>query len=692
MKKRIFKILKITGIVFVSLFLLLLIAGWVITYFYKDDIKAMADKAIAESVNAEVNYDIHELGVSFIRNFPNLSIYQGKVSVVGKDEFKGDTLVSLKSVRVTINLWSVLFGSQMQIRGIYVDTPRFFGKVLRNGKANWDITKATPEDTTKKPEEEKPTKFDIGIRWWQVDNATIVYDDRSMGFYTRLDDLEHYGSGNFNQDIFDLNTNTEIQKITMRYGGDAYLEDKYFALDMVLNMNMPESKYTFKRNTVKINDFSFGFDGFVQLLKDKVAMDISYTAKENLFKNILSLVPGMFTKDFDKLKTDGKIKFSGFVRGDYPYNGSKMPGFGVDLEVADGMFQYPALPAAVSNINMGLMITCKDGVIDNTLIDLRKFHMDLGKNPIDARARIEKLTNSKIDANAKAKVNLSDMTQMFPMPTGYILKGTYVLDLTAKGIYNATQMPAIHADMSLINGYAKTAQYPDALEDMHFVASLKNPTGKFSDFRFLLQDFKMVLDKEAFEASGLVENFEDVTYNFKVKGGINLEKIAHIYPMEGTTLAGRIFADIQTAGRASYAINGQYEKLPTSGFVKINNFNYLSKDYLPQGFKITESNATFTPQNINLTQMDGFLGKSDIHAKGTIGNYIAYIFKPDGVLKGNFDFNSDRFDADEWMTAPALATTTAEGKTPAQSTTPALRAFPVVPPLRQRYLAILILP
>lgn len=662
------KILKIVGITFLGLFLLLVIATFTIPYFFKDDIQKAVDSAIAKSVAAHVNFDANKFSLSLFTHFPNISITQSDLSIVGKDRFEGDTLLSVKKFSVSMDVWSVVFGSQIKVRGVYLNSPRIFAKVLLDGKANWDIVIPTPEDSLKKleKEEEKPTEFDVSIRRWQITNALIIYDDKQMDVFTKIENLNHEGSGNFNQKVFDLYTKTSVDKYSLKYAGSEYITDKYLAADMVLNMDIPNSKYTFKRNTLQINDFSFGFDGFVQMLKNDMILDLTYKAKENEFKNILSLVPGMYSdsKEFKSLKTDGKLAFDGFVKG--TFNEKQMPAFNFNLKVTDGMFQYPSLPTAISNVQMLLMVNCKDGIVDNTVIQLEKFHMDLGKNPVDAKAKIEKLTNSKIDARALAKINLEDLTKMFPME-GLILRGNYSLDATAKGIYNASQMPTINANMGLLNGFVKSSQFPESLENITLVANAKNASGKYADTKIQVENFQMVMDKEAFTASAFFENLDDIAYNIKGKGTIDLGKMMKIFPIEGTTMTGKIYSDLQTSGRMSYILKSQYDKLPTSGFMNIKNFTYFEKTLLPQGFKITESNATFTPQTIALEKMDGFLGKSDIHAKGKMSNYIGYLFN-NQTIGGVMDFNSDRFDADEWMTTTET-TTSKNGSTSTSQTT-----------------------
>jgi hypothetical protein len=52
-------------------------------------------------------------------------------------------------------------------------------------------------------------------------------------------------------------------------------------------------------------------------------MDLTFKAKENTFKSLLSLVPGVYTTQFDDLKADGNVAFDGFAKG--TYNASRCP-------------------------------------------------------------------------------------------------------------------------------------------------------------------------------------------------------------------------------------------------------------------------------------------------------------------------------------------------------------------------------
>ncbi len=640
-------------IAFAVIIVLVLSAAVAIPIIFKDDIKAEVDKALAESVNADIIWDTDDFSLSLFTNFPNVTAGLNNFGVINRAPFEGERLFAVETFAVEIDLFS-LFGEQIKINGIELVTPEINIKVLEDGRANYDIAIAT-EETAPAPATEEATKFNIGIDHWQVTNGHVVYDDATLPFKMEIKGLDHSGSGDFNQDAFDLATLTEAGTVTMIYDGVEYLTDKNFRADIVMTISDNYGRYTFKENKLSLNDFALAFDGFIALNEDEsIDMDLTYGAKEATFKSLLSLVPGIYTADFKDIQTSGTLSFDGGVKG--KYSEEKMPAFNVALTVADAMFKYPDLPTAISNISMDLAVDNKDGVIDNTVVDLKQFHMDFGNNPIDAKLRIANLVDYDMVANVKGKLNLGELNTMFPME-GMAMKGIFSMDVDAKGTYDSVsgRTPTIDAKMTLTDGYIKTADLPYALENLKMDAVVLSPTGDMADFKAVVNDFSMVMDGEPFGAQLEFANLNNYTWNVKANGGIDLEKITKVFPLEGMTLAGIIKANLTTAGNMADLDAERYDKLPTSGNVSISNFKYEDAE-LPYGVTISSAKASFDPQKISLDSYNGTVGKSDMALSGAITNYIGYLFGENQTLKGTMSMTSNLLDLNEFMTEEEEAT------------------------------------
>lgn len=639
------KIMKKVLIGFGIVLILFVAAAILIPILFKDDIKAAIDKEIAKSVNADVIFDADNFDLTLFKNFPNATAVISELGVFNRAPFEGVPLFVVEKLEVEVNLKEMLFGDELRLKGITLVRPQINIRVLADGRANWDIT--YPSTDTVTVEEEEGGEFSFGIDNWKIVDGDLSYDDQSIPFAMNMIGLNHTGNGDFNEKEFDLRTKTNADTLSVTYDGVEYITHKKLTADMVLAISEEYSKFTFKENVAYINDFGLAFDGWFKMNDDSYDMDINYQTEESTFKSLLSLVPGMYTQDFGNIETNGNIAFTGMVKG--VFSEIQMPAFNLAVKVEDGMFKYPDLPTAIKNINLDLFVDNKDGIIDNTVVDLKKLHLELGNNPVDARMLIENLKNYKLDGNVKASLNLAELNKMFPME-GLEMKGAFSVDATAKGVYDSIRkiIPAIDIAMSLKDGYVKSSEFPLPIENMQFTSTVKNTSGKMTETTINVKDLSLLMDGEKFIANMIIQNLDDYNWDIKANGGIDLEKMTKIFPFEGMTLAGKVKADIETKGKMSDVDAGRYDRLPTSGTASLENFKFSSKD-LPYAVTVSKAQAVFDPSKIELKNTAGTIGKSDFALEGSVSNYIAYVFSEKETIKGNMTFRSNLLDLNEFM-------------------------------------------
>ena len=89
-------------------------------------------------MNARV--DRSGIGLTFWRNFPNLTLGLQDLTVVGIDRFAGDTLAAVGSFRLVLDaggvVRSLLSGSPIVVRSIRLDEPR----LSLDGPSQWRAT------------------------------------------------------------------------------------------------------------------------------------------------------------------------------------------------------------------------------------------------------------------------------------------------------------------------------------------------------------------------------------------------------------------------------------------------------------------------------------------------------------------------------------------------------------------------
>ncbi len=641
--------MKKTLIIVGSIVALIILTLALVPILFKDKIKAAIDKELTNTINAQVLFDVDKFGLSVFRHFPNITISIDDFGLIAKQqEFAGDTLFAAKSMSFVADIMSVISGDKIKVKSIYLNQPYIATLTAKNGVSSWGTLMIENPADSAKVDTAAPSKFAINIEKWELKDATIIYDDATMPMFARLNHLDHTGSGDMTQEIADVKTITSSPDCFVSYDNVTYFSQHRLNAKLNVNTNYAKGDYKFLENEIAINDFKMTFEGALSMPTDGMVMDIKFKALETEFKNLISLIPSVFMKDYDKIKTDGKLAFDGFVKGKMTDNG--MPGYGINLKVSDGMLQYPDLPTAIKNIKTDISVDNSSGITKNMVINIKQFHMDMGSNPVDAKVLVEGIDPYKIDANIMAKVNLEDMTKIYPIE-GTQLKGLFNLNVKANGVYSDTLklMPVVDAKMGLTNGYVKTKDFPAPLEKINF-DMVATSAGQMSTSKVWINDFNMLLENEPFNVKAYLENFDNIAYDVKLKGLLDLTKLTKLYPIEGTTLSGRIKADIATKGVMSDVESGKYDRTATSGTMDVTNMKYVSKD-LPQGMTLSTASFSFTPQKMNIANMDGFVGKSDISIKGFFANYMGYLFgKKDTTLRGQMTFASKQFDVNEWMT------------------------------------------
>ena len=650
-----------------GIFLVVILAGLALAPFlFKDKIKAAFDKQLAQRVRADVQYDPANVDVTLLSSFPDLSLRINQLRIIGQDSFARDTLAYLPEVRVGLNLMSVISGDQIKINSVVLEEPDINVRVLKSGRANWDIMVSDSAAATKGQD---TTAVSLAIKGWEVNDGHLRYDDRSIPFGMELKGINHTGSGDFEQNIFDMVSQTTAESASLRYDGTEYVSNKRLDADVTVAMNLEKMLFTFKENKVKLNDFPATFQGTIGLPNaTDITYDLTFKALETDFKNILSLVPGAYNEQFKDIKATGKVAFEGYYKG--VQNNLQMPGYGVNLQIKDGSFKYPSLPDQARNINVDMVVDNPSGFTNNVKVNVKQFHLDLGKNPIDGNVAIDGLEPMNVDGRVKANVDLAEMMKVYPVQD-LLLRGKLFVDATAKGVYSATRMPVIQANMNLTNGYVKSKQFPAPIENLTLNGTVTNPTGQLNDTRVSIPQFRMLLDGEPLEGRIATQGVDKLAFDTDVKGTVDLTKLTRIFPLEGMTVAGRLQGNIAAKGNMADIEAGRYQSVVASGTVNAQNINYQSTD-LPQGVKVTKATATFNNDQIVLRDMTGFVGSSDIAAAGTISNYMGYLFVPGQPLRGDLTVNSRRFNVNEWMvdevSAKPTSGATAATKAPATAT------------------------
>ena len=328
------KFVKIAAIVVAVMLAVALIAPFVLRGKIADIVKREANEMLAAKL------DFEKLDISLLRHFPNASLDLKGLTLVGVDRFEGDTIVAAQRISVVVNLMSLFGDSGFEVTKVILSSPAVHAHKLADGAVNWDVMKPSDEAAEETPAEEsaEPSSFRMSVRDFRISDAAIRYEDDSTNMRFSTAPLSLRLRGNMSADRTDLDLRLTAQEMRFVSGGIPLLSGAEAELVAVIDADLANSRFTFSRNTLRLNAISVGLDGWVELGDDAVAMDLTAGCDKVQFKDVLSLIPAFYTREFKNLAAGGELSMALWAKGEM--RGSALPTFELKTEVRDGSFQY----------------------------------------------------------------------------------------------------------------------------------------------------------------------------------------------------------------------------------------------------------------------------------------------------------------------------------------------------------------
>jgi hypothetical protein len=495
--KRSTRILAAAGALLVLLLALLL----VLPLLFRDRIAQRAKLEANRNLDAHVDW--RDVGLSFFRDFPNLTLTLDDLTAAGVGRFQGDTLAAVRHLRVVLDLASVLgnltAGRPIVVRAVELDQPRLSLIALVDGTANWDITKKTP--ATAPGAASKPMA--ISLRRFEISNGAVAFDNRKAKLKASLSGYDQSLSGDFSRDLVGIKTKADADTVSVTFAGIPYLNRVALGLTADVQADLAKKSYSLKDTELRLNDLRLGVSGSARTAGTNLGLDLAFNAPSTNFRSILSLVPAVYAHDFEKVKTAGTFAVNGQVKGEY--GDSAFPSFALNAKVNNAAFQYPDLPLPARDIVMDLSLTNPGGSADSTLVKLDRFHLLVGRNPVDARMVLRTpVSDPDLDLRVKGKVDLADVGRTLKLEGIDQLAGTVAADALVR-----TRMSFIDKkqyDKVAASGTVDVGNLTVKGEALPKPLAIQQASLRLAPERAELRSFNGTIGSSDINASGSLEN------------------------------------------------------------------------------------------------------------------------------------------------------------------------------------------
>lgn len=376
--KKIFKVL----IIAISALLVLV---FLLPLLFQKRIGEILKQEINKSVNAKVDYG--RVSASFIRNFPSFTLTIRDLTLGGKDAFEDVTLLSSGSIALTISLPSVFRGSPYEIERISIVGANLHLLVLADGAANWDI--AIPDTTTVQTQElGQASSFALKLKKISIERSEVNYEDKELTFSTRLADIEGSLSGDMSLDQALLQLKLRAGKLMVAYNGMTLLDGVSAVFEGNVDAGLATDIYSISSDILKLNELDLGFNGNFDIGGENIVMDFIAEAMDGSFKNLLSVVPAIYSNEFRNLTATGRFDFSMGMKGEY--GELVFPSYFARLNIRDGGLAYPSLPSRLERLFLDFAIDNKIGADDDLQLDVGRFSMAINGQPIEGRLALHR--------------------------------------------------------------------------------------------------------------------------------------------------------------------------------------------------------------------------------------------------------------------------------------------------------------
>jgi AsmA protein len=668
------KTLKIAGVILIAILLFLILTPLLFQDRIKQEVKNLANRTLKSELNFT---DMH---VSFFSHFPNLSLTLTDFSLKSAPPFTDDTLISAKEIAFGVDVKS-LFGKTIQITRIYLEKATVNILYNEKGVANYDVYQS--KDTAlNKADTTIQAGAGLNIEHITFTNCRVVYADPEIPVKVVAKGVNYAGTSSITSDFFNITSNITIDSLDLTYDQWKLIDAKPVTAKLNTKINSRDLSVNLEKNDLKIKDIPLQFQGKFNFEKNGYQVSLNFLsvmekeflsarfkirqsetmwlfAKVNASMDLAKWAKALDVKTVDvkglyelNLNTEGSYITGPVLKGIRNQVDTvilSIPKFNLMTKFTGGYLKYAGLPQSLNNISFSLNASCPDNDYHHINVQLENLQATFLKNKISGFFRMKSLKNFPVEADLKGSCNLAELKQVVPLDS-ITLAGILSLDVKVNGNYapDKKMFPVTNALISINDGSVQTKYYPKPVEQINMTAEVTNHTGTMKDLAVRLQPLTFRFEGKPFTINAALENFDDLRYDVKSKGEIDLGRVYKVFSRKGIDLDGFIATDLSLQGKQSDATAGRYERLSNHGTLKLRDIRMTSDDY-PMPFVIKTGNFRFDQEKVWFDNFLAVYGASDFRLKGFMKNTINYFLSKGGTLQGNFQLNSDLVNVDEFM-------------------------------------------
>lgn len=511
MKKKVLKITSITLLVLLAIII-------AVPLFLQGKIEEIIKTKVNNSINA--TFDFEDADLSLLRSFPDANVKLTNLSLVNKAPFEGDTLFASSEIALSMSIKELFKSAEepIEIKTLNIDGAKLLIKADKDGNANYDITKESGASTAATTEA-SGDDFTLNLNSYAISNAEIVYWDMASGMRLDILEMNHSGTGDLSLEQSELKTLTDAL-VSFEMDSTQYLNRNKINLDALIGIDLTENKYTFLENKALVNQLPLVFEGFVKVNEENQEVDITFETPSSDFKNFLAVIPEAYAANIESVQTTGNFEVNGQFKG--VVDDEHIPTFKIAINSENASFKYPDLPKSVRNVYIDTEINNETGITEDTYVDINRLSFLIDEDKFNLNANIrELLGNTKVNAHMDGRINLANISQAYPVPEDFNLKGILNADITTA--FDMASLENKQYQNTRTTGKASLSGFEYASEELKNPVTINTAAVSFNPDKVSLDSFTGKTGSTDFEAKGTLTNLLGFMFNDEnVEGNFTL--------------------------------------------------------------------------------------------------------------------------------------------------------------------------
>ncbi|MBL7923239.1 MAG: hypothetical protein JNL88_03485 [Bacteroidia bacterium] len=410
---------KIILIIFLSCLVLLALLS-ALAWWLGPRIKEVAVQQINQNLTVPVS--VEEIDFSLLRKFPYASVDFRNVQTRGRStEGTTEPLLVAGHVYLLFNWWEV-FGDELRLKSISIEKADCNLFVDRRGVENYDIFRKR---------EAGGNAFSLELQEILLRETALRYHNIRAGrdYAFRAGSMKCLGT--FSEAVYDLEGEGALYVERFKSDGITYLSNKETNVKVKVRMDTQKGLYTFSESTLQVEAIRLMVDGYFRSGKETL-VDLKVQSSDAGLKELLSLVPGLYTDKLQDYNYDGKVYFNTRISG--RISNTEQPLITAEFGTTNASLSPKGSPYKLSGLQFaGNYVNRISAARPVERLEIRGARGLLEGQAFRLELLAEDFKNPSISLTVNSKVDLAVLSRFYIPDTLESMSGQVMLDARLRG-------------------------------------------------------------------------------------------------------------------------------------------------------------------------------------------------------------------------------------------------------------------